>query len=268
MKIGVTLRNMGPQSTAEMMRSGAQWAEQAGFESVWITDHIAIPPDDAEGSGGRYTDPLTTLAWLAGATSRINLAVGVLILPYRAPLPTVKQIATVQELSAGRLIVGAAVGWMAAEFRALGVNRHERGKLTDETLALLARCFADDIVSNNGQDFIFSPRPPAPPVYIGGSAPHALQRALRFDCGWLPMVRDIDRLEQDLVLFRRLAGDLDKSPGPVTVMSAVASGHPDEARRWLDALRDLGVERMVCSLRYHSTDDYRRRLDRLAPLLG
>ena len=95
MKIGVTLRNMGPQSTAATMRAGAARAEALGFESLWITDHIAIPPDDAEGSGGRYTDPLTTLAWLGGTTTRIRLGVGVLILPYRPALPTVKQIATV-----------------------------------------------------------------------------------------------------------------------------------------------------------------------------
>ena len=77
MEIGVTLRNMGPQSDAATLRAGALRAESLGFESVWITDHIAIPPDDAEGSDGRYTDPLTTLAWLGGATERIRLGVGV-----------------------------------------------------------------------------------------------------------------------------------------------------------------------------------------------
>ena len=97
MKFGVSLRNMGIQSTPEMMKSCAEYAEQLGFESIWITDHIAIPPDDAEGSGGRYTDPLTTLAWIAGFTTTLNLGVGVLILPYRPALPTAKQIATIQD---------------------------------------------------------------------------------------------------------------------------------------------------------------------------
>ena len=80
MEIGVTLRNMGPQSTVDTMVSGAKAAEGLGFESIWITDHIAIPPDDAEGSGGRYLDPLVTLAFLAGETSSIKLGTGVLIL--------------------------------------------------------------------------------------------------------------------------------------------------------------------------------------------
>ena len=120
MQIGVTLRNMGTQSSAELVLAAAQAAEAAGMESLWITDHIAIPPDDAEGSGGRYLDPLVTLAVIAGATRRIHLGTGVLILPYRPPLPTAKQVATLQELSAGRLLLGVGIGWMDPEFRALG----------------------------------------------------------------------------------------------------------------------------------------------------
>ncbi len=142
MRLGVVLRVMGPASTRGILLECAQAAEQAGIDDLWVVDHIAIPPDDAEGSGGRYLDPLATLAYLAGVTSEIGLATGVLVLPYRPPLPTAKAIATVQELSGGRLMLGVGVGWMAAEFRALGVERSQRGRLTDETLAFLRRCFA------------------------------------------------------------------------------------------------------------------------------
>ena len=86
MELGVTLRNMGAQSEASVILRCAQLAEGAGLDSLWITDHIAIPPDDAEGSGGRYVEPLITLAWIAGATERIRLGTGVLILPYRGAL--------------------------------------------------------------------------------------------------------------------------------------------------------------------------------------
>ena len=198
MKLGVTLRNMGPESTPELMRAAVLEAEALGFESVWITDHIAIPPDDAQGSGGRYTDPLTTLAWLGGATKQIKLGVGVLIAPYRPALPTAKAIASVQELTGRRLLLGVGVGWMDAEFKALGVDRHQRGRLTDDLLEFLAACFSRDVVTQNSQDFLFKPRPVAPPIYIGGRAPHALRRALRFGHGWLPMARDPVSLEQDL----------------------------------------------------------------------
>ena len=113
---------------------------------VWVTDHIAIPPDDAEGSGGRYLDPLATLAFLAGVTTRVGLGTSVLILPYRPALPTAKWIATVQELSGARLRLGVGVGWMAAEFRALGVDYARRGRATEDTLTFLDRCFASDVV--------------------------------------------------------------------------------------------------------------------------
>ena len=91
-----------------------------------------------------------------------------LILPYRPALPTAKAIATVQELSGGRLRLGVGVGWMEAEFRALGVPRARRGRDTDETLAFLKRCFEADVVRANEQDFLFLPRPPRPPIYVGG----------------------------------------------------------------------------------------------------
>jgi len=160
MDIGVTIRNMGPQSTRELIAGCARAAEDMAFESIWITDHIAIPPDDAEGSSGRYLDTLTTLAWLAGITDRVMLGSGVLILPYRAALPTAKQIATIQELSGNRLVLGVGIGWMDAEFRALGMSRHARGRVSDETLAFSNACFAQDKVEADGQAFLFKPRTP------------------------------------------------------------------------------------------------------------
>lgn len=267
MKIGVTLRNMGPQSDAATLRAGALRAEALGFESVWITDHIAIPPDDAEGSGGRYTDPLTTLAWLGGATERIGLGVGVLILPYRPALPTAKAVATVQELTGNRLLLGVAVGWMDAEFQALGVDRHRRGEITDETLELFADCFADDVVTRNGQSFLFKPRPPQPPIYIGGGVPHALRRAVRFGHGWLPMARDPATLAGHLEQFRALAREAGRTAGPVTVMTGLPLEDPDRSRSLIGAYRALGVERLVCALRYRDLEAYEEQLETLAALL-
>ena len=106
MHIGLMIRNMGEQSTREIMAGAALAAEEREFESIWVVDHIAIPPEDSEGSGGRYVDILTSLAWLAGVTSTINLGSGVLIAPYREILPTAKQVASIQELSGNRLLLG------------------------------------------------------------------------------------------------------------------------------------------------------------------
>src|SRR5207302_3955268 len=138
----------------------------------------------------RYLDPLATLAYLAGTTTRVGLGTAVLVLPYRPALPTAKWIATVQELSGGRLRLGVGVGWMGAEFRAVGVDHRRRGALTDETLAFLDRCFAADVVEANGQPFLFRPRPPRPPLFIGGAPRHALRRAPAYGPRGMPIGLD------------------------------------------------------------------------------
>jgi len=129
--LGLNLRNMGPGSDRGTIITAARSAEAAGIDDVWVTDHIAIPPDNAEGSEGRYVDPLATLAFVAGATQRIGLGTGVLVMPYRPPLATAKWVASVQELSGGRLLLGVGVGWMEAEFRAAGVPFARRAAITD-----------------------------------------------------------------------------------------------------------------------------------------
>src|SRR5437667_143919 len=104
MQLGVVLRNMGAQSTRETLVAAARAADAlSAVADLWVADHIAIPPDDAEGSDGRYLDPVATLAYLAGTTTRVGLRTAVLVLPYRPTLPTAKWIATVQEPSGGRL---------------------------------------------------------------------------------------------------------------------------------------------------------------------
>jgi alkanesulfonate monooxygenase SsuD/methylene tetrahydromethanopterin reductase-like flavin-dependent oxidoreductase (luciferase family) len=121
MRVGLALRNMGPQSTRATILECARGAEAAGLDDIWVADHVTIPPDDAEGSDGRYLDPLATLAFLAAATERIGLGTAVLVLPYRPAFFTAKSVATIQELCGERLTFGVGAGWMPAEFRAHGV---------------------------------------------------------------------------------------------------------------------------------------------------
>ncbi len=268
MHLGTTIRNMGDQSTPELMGRCAECAEEAGLESVWVVDHLAIPPDDAEGSGGRYVDPLIALAWLAGATRRIRLGVGVLVLPYRPALPTVKQIGSLQELSGERLILGAAVGWMAPEFRALGVDRSQRGRLTDAVLDLLNRCFAGDEVTENGQAFLFRPRPRKPPVLIGGGPPHALRRAARYGDGWLPMALPPEKLARHMATYRAFCEEAGRDPGPATVMGGLPLEDPVAAAERLAEYEEAGAERFVQGMRYDGIDAYRAVLERLAGLNG
>lgn len=245
MQIGIALRNMGPPSTREVLLRCAQAADEAGIESLWVVDHLAIPPDDAEGSEGRYLDPLASLAFLAGATSRIRLGVGVLVLPYRPPLPTAKWIASVQELSGERLLLGVGVGWMRPEFRALGLDRSRRGADSDETLAFLRRCFQNDVVEAHGQRFLFRPRPPAPPIYVGGAPPHAFERAVRFGAGWMPMGLGPEKLAPlSAELGRRFAA-ADRSAPEVVCFDHLPLDELEKARDRLEEWQRAGVTRLV-----------------------
>lgn len=261
MKIGITLRNMGPQSSAETLLTCARAIDDSTIESIWITDHIAIPPDDAEGSGGRYLDTLTTLAWLGGATRRVKLASGVLILPYRPILPVAKQVATIAELTGDRLVLGVGVGWMDPEFKALGVNRHQRGQITDAYLTSLREAFDKDVIERNGQPFIFAPRPAQPELLIGGAAPIATERALRHEAGWLPMARSPEQIQSAVDTFRAQGGR------SVTVMSGLSLGDGDKASEQLAGWRNLGIDRLVCAIKYDQTEQALEQISRVADLI-
>jgi len=263
-KIGAYLRNMGPQSTRAILLACARAAEAAGLDDLWVADHIAIPPDDAEGSGGRYLDPLATLAFLAGATERIALGTGVLVLPYRPPLATAKWVATIQELSAGRLLLGVGIGWMEAEFRAVGVARRDRAAVSDDTLAFLRQCFASDEVEANGQRFLFRPRPPRPPIIVGGAAPHALRRAARFGDGWMPMGKEPEALRADVALLRELMAAAGNPAPEVVVLTGLPLGDPAAAVARARAYAEVGATRLVHAARYEDADGFRRAVDVLA----
>jgi probable F420-dependent oxidoreductase len=260
-RLGVALRSMGPQSARETFLACARAAEEAGFTDVWVQDHLAIPPDDAEGSGGRYLDPLGALAFLAGATTRVGLGTGVLNLPYRPALPTAKAIATLQELSAGRLLLGVGVGWMTPEFRALGVPREERGARTDAALAFLNACFASDVVEANGQKLLFLPRPERPPIYVGGAAPHALARAARWGDGWMPMARDPAELSAPIAELRERFAAAGKAAPAVVVLTGFSRKDPGAAAAGARAFTEAGATQLVLGERYADEADFRRGLD-------
>ncbi len=264
MKLGTIVRLMGPQSTRDILVECVRAAEDAGLDDVWVPDHIAIPPDDAEGSGGRYLDPLTSLAYLAGTTERIGLGTAILNLPYRPALPTAKMLATIQELSGGRLRLGVGVGWMKAEFQALGVDRKRRGRITDETLDFFQRCFAKDEMEANGQPFLFLPRPERPPFYIGGAAPHALERAARYGDGWLPMGGDPAKLAPDIAKLRELRAEAGKPPPEVVLMTAFPVDDTAAVSDHVSALADVGVTQIAFGIRYADAVEFRKGIDMLA----
>ena len=266
MKLGMHLRNAGPHSTRETIAACAKAAEAAGIDSLWVNDHIAIPVEESEGSEGRYVDPLTTLAYLAGVTTEIGLGTAVLIVPYRPALATAKWIASIQELSGGRMTLGVGVGWMPAEFKATGVDRSRRGAITDETLEIFHRCFAADEVQVNGQPFLFKPRPARPPILVGGKPPHAFERIVRYGEGWLPTSGDPAQLEPAIQQLKAATSAAGKPDPQVVPLMALDLDDPGHARAQINELAAVGVTGVIHTHRYQSAAEFGKTAELLSGL--
>ncbi len=252
MKYGIAIRNMGPQSARDTLRACAHAAEQLGFDALFVSDHLCIPPDDTEGSGGRYLDVLATLAWLAGATVRVRLGVSVLVLPYRPAVLTAKQVATIQELSGERMILGVGVGWMRREFEALGVDSQQRGALATETLRVLHHLFANEAAAYDGAlvrfpAFVFQPRPARPPIWIGGNGANAIARVLEFGDGWHPML-PAEKLGPEVAALRELAKARGRGEPEIVVRRGLKLDDLEAARARLEAERAAGATYFILDL--------------------
>jgi probable F420-dependent oxidoreductase len=208
--IGCTLPASSVASDPGALAGLAQAAEDLGYDSLWLADHLVIPeriessyPYSPDGrfptpATQPYLEPLAGLGYLAGVTHRIRLGTHVLILPYRHPLLTAKMVATIDGLSGGRVDLGIGVGWMREEFEALGLEERvftRRGAATDEQLRILRTVWSEDVASFEGEFYRFDrlgaqPHPvqqPYPPIWVGGHSKAALRRTARFGDGWLPI---------------------------------------------------------------------------------
>ena len=181
MEFGFSLPSRGPAATMQNMRLLAQHVEAVGLDSVWVSDHIVVPrhidsfyPYDPEGCfpsapDQAYYEPLTTLAFLAACTTRVQLGTSVLILPYRNALLTAKVVSTLDALSGGRVILGIGVGWMEEEFDALGLDTfHQRGEVSDEYIKVFRTLWTSEQPNFTGQyvrfaDIGFAPKPACQP---------------------------------------------------------------------------------------------------------
>lgn len=194
MKIGIVLPNYGPGATRMALVDTALAAEKLGFSSIWVTDHMALPQAEAEVYGHIF-EALTTLSYLAASTSRIKLGFSTLVLPQRNPIEVAKQIATLDALSGGRVLLTAGIGWSESEYSTLGQNFKNRGKRMDEALVVLRTLWrGGKVISHHGKYYsfeklVFSPAPVqsgGPPIWVAGKSSAALRRAIRYADGWHP----------------------------------------------------------------------------------
>ncbi len=192
MQIGIHLPHIGRKAGPDAIRRAAVQAEQLGFADVWVSEHIIVPKGAPYPPSPNFWDPVLTLTWAAACTQRVKLGTSVLVLPMRHPLPLAKELATLQNLSQGRLILGAGVGWLEPEFAALGVPFKERGRRMDEGIAMMRAVWTQDPVTFPAkyipakiEDMTMLPLPMSRiPLWIGGSSDAALKRTARIADGW------------------------------------------------------------------------------------
>jgi len=181
--LGVILPNFGAESSPDGIRRVAEAAEELGFDSVWATEHIIVGPEAVDPYGRVYA-PLVTLAWIAGWTSRVGLGTSIILVPLHHPIHLAKEVATLQELSGGRVTLGVGMGWHRDEFEYLGIEFEGRGRRGDEAIRLLRALWRGEPPF---PDATFAPLPrPQPEIWVGGSSPRAIRRARELGDAWHP----------------------------------------------------------------------------------
>jgi probable F420-dependent oxidoreductase len=218
---------LGFEANPEAITAVAVRAEELGFDAILLNDHLIVDGTPRSAPWANTFDPLITLSYLAARTTRIRLGTSVLIMPYRNPIATAKQLATLDQLSGGRVIAGVGVGWSEAESDALGVPFRERGARTTEYLRVWQACWGPDPITFRGRFFSFTdmrarPKPrqePHPPIWIGGGSDGALRRTAEFAQIWQPMQMPLEELGSRQSALQQACRQIGRSDVPPTRMS-------------------------------------------------
>jgi probable F420-dependent oxidoreductase len=280
MRYGFSLVVRGADATPDGFTRVAQRVESLGFDSLWLSAHVIVPPQERSWYNmveGRkhpphwregYWEPFTVLAYLAALTERITLGTSVVVLPMHNPIELAKQVAEVDVLSGGRLVFGVGVGWFEEEFEVLGRPFRNRGARTDDALELMRALWTEEPVTHEGRfhsvrDCSFLPKPvqrPHPPVWIAGNGDPALRRAARFGQAFHPVRIDPERLAavkttlsgycEEAGRARDAAELAVKLPlvfqdGPPASGQLPTQGRPRDVVDGIRRYQDIGVSHMV-----------------------
>jgi probable F420-dependent oxidoreductase len=274
MKFGIMFANV-LFGTGDAAKAIATAADDLGYESIWTVEHVVVPADykspypySSSGKMGgpddmSIPDSFTWLSDIAAVTKNIKLATGVAILPQRNVIYTAKELATLDQLSGGRVILGAGAGWMKEEFDVLGVPFERRGERMDEYIRALRVLWGDDKPTFHGEfvDFADTYCRPQPvnraiPIHIGGHTDRAARRAGELGDGFFPGASDHDVLAHAIDVMRRHAEKNGRDPDAIEV---TAGGAMDPAG--IEKLRDLGVSRVVLPPLAFDADGIRSALE-------
>ena len=256
MKIGLFAINYATCGDPVSAVQVAQAAEAAGFESVWTGEHIVLPdpmlPSFPLAPETPMLDTGVALTWIAAHTKTLRIASGIIVLPQRNPLVLAKELASVDVVSGGRLIIGVGAGWLEPEFKALGVPMERRGERMDDALRAMRALWTMEQPAHHGPYASFSnvaayPRPiqrPMPPVVIGGESPAALRRAITLGNGWYGFGLTVDETKQHIEGLRR-AGEQHDRPVELGDLEITVTPVGSFDRRTVEAYAAAGVHRLV-----------------------
>jgi len=269
--LGLILPSYRAGASAEGIDAAADAAERLGWHTIWTTDHV-LPGAEASSEYGRLFDAVSTLAYLAGRTSRVRLGLSVLVVPMRNAVVLARELATIDLLSRGRLTAGVGVGWSAEEFANVGVAERfgRRGAYTDEAIGLWRHLWSGSREPWEGRvhhfrDVGFEPLPPqgaSLPIVIGGRSEAALRRAARLGDGYHASASSPAQLAVRNPILRRAADEAGRTVpisarvrarfGPAEIEGYQLAGTPEQMAGEIGAFADQGVSALA--LDFQETD--------------
>jgi probable F420-dependent oxidoreductase len=292
MDFGLHLPNAGLVPEGAGLVRIAQAAEDSGFHSVWLFDHLFTPtelnskyPYTADGSylmtaALPFADPVAVMGAVAGATTTIKFGTRVLIPTYRHPVVLAKELATIDAIAGGRMLLGVGAGWMSEEFDAVDVPMEKRFARMDEHVALMRNAWSHDVAAFDGEFYAhveagFGPAPAGPghtiPVIVGGHGDAALRRAARWGDGWAVsakgdalMAEGFAAVAERLTQLRRFCDEEGRDFDDLLLVSQCT---PTDTIDSLKEQADLGidiVDLMIFGSEQQIVDDGRRFLDEVA----
>ncbi len=253
LKFGITGMSGGVASYPEALVTISQAAEAAGFDSIWAGEHIILPDSSTRMPPTyRLLNPLLALTYMAAHTKTIKLGTGVLLLPQHEPLLLAKELATLDVLSGGRLMVGIGVGWSEEEYQALGISYNDRGARADEYLAAMRVLWTEDKPVYHGKYVSFQgveahPHPiqqPHPPIITGGRAPAVIRRTIEQANGWYGYAYDLDEAAVAISQIREAAKRYHRPASLGELEISIAPRIPID-KETAQRFADLGVHRLI-----------------------
>lgn len=237
MKFGTIVPMIGATAGSDALDAVCDKAEEAGLDSLWVIDHIMLPhsigakyPYNLTGEWmlgtGQWWDAFSVLSYVAARTQTVELGTGVIVLPYRHPANTAKIVATIDQLSRGRVVFGLGVGWMQDEFTNLGLDSfHHRGALVDEQIEVFKQLWTTDPASYEGRYYQIhevscTPQPfqkPHPPLLVGGNTDAALRRAAQSCDGWFSISVPPHELAERRKVMDAAALEIGKDPASLDI---------------------------------------------------